>query len=201
MGVPSSETPTLRIFNIPQSSTAEDLLNFLQSTVGPSSVFALEIFSDHTNWKSRGSGRVQFETFDAKSRALSLSLSNQLLFNSHFLRLSESFEDIVYRPPLSRNRLDNGVLHAGFTVAPDRMAVLESWEGVRGWVMFERNKLDFWVSYGDLCFRLEIPFENILEADGYCSEDSKPNALLLKVNYLSIFVFMHVCLSLYFNSS
>lgn len=50
--------------------------------------------------------------------------------------------------------------------------------------MPERNRLDFWVTHDDKCFKLEIPFENMLECHGYCSDDSKPNALLLKVIYL-----------------
>ncbi|CAK8563059.1 unnamed protein product [Lathyrus sativus] len=183
MATSSSVTPTVRVFNIPQCATAKDLLNFLESTLGPSSVFALEIFTDHSNWKSRGSGRIQFETFQAKSKALSLSLNNKLLFNSHFLRLSSSSDDIVPRPSLPCNRLHNGVLHAGFPVGPDCMSVLQSWEGVQGWIMPERNRLDFLVTHNDQCFKLEIPFENMLECDGYCSDDSKPNALLLKLKY------------------
>ncbi|CAI8609943.1 unnamed protein product [Vicia faba] len=183
MGTSSSETPTVRVYNIPQCATAKDLLNFLESTLGPSSVFALEIFTDHSNWKSRGSGRIQFETFQHKSNALSLSLNDKLLFNSHFLRLSIYSDDIVPRPHLPSNRLHNGVLHAGFPVGPDCMTVLHSWEGVQGWIMPERNRLDFLVTHNDQCFKLEIPFENMLECDGYCSDDSKPNALLLKLKY------------------
>lgn len=194
MGTTSSETPSVRVYNIPQCATAKDLLNFLESTLGPSSVFALEIFTDHSNWKSRGSGRIQFETFQAKSEAISLSLNNKLLFNSHFLRLSFSSDDIVPRPSLPSNRLHNGVLHVGFPNGPDCMSVLQSWEGVRGWIMPERNRLDFWVTHNDHCFKLEIPFENMLECDGYCSDDSKPNALLLKVIYLSAYLYglLHV---------
>lgn len=54
--------------------------------------------------------------------------------------------------------------------------------------MPERNRLDFWVTHHDQCFKLEIPFENILECDGFSSDGSKPNALLLKVvHYLFIY--------------
>ncbi|KAK7330462.1 hypothetical protein VNO77_24656 [Canavalia gladiata] len=179
-----TNTPTVRVFNIPQSATAKDLLQFLESAVGPSSVFALEIFSDNANWKSRGNGRVQFETFDAKSRALSLSQTHQLLFHSHFLRLSETSDDIIFRPSLPHHRLENGVLYAGFMASDDRMSVLESWEGVRGWVMPQRRKLDFWVWHNGECYKLEILFEDILESHGYClGEDAKLNALLLKLKY------------------
>ena len=185
MVIPSSETPTVRVTNIPHTATANDLLRYLETTVGRSSVFALEIFSDYTNWKSRGVGRVQFETLEAKSKALTLAENKKLLLSSHFLRLDASSDDIIPRPALPRNRINNGALYAGFPIGPDCMSVLQSWEGVRGWVMPERQRLDFWVTQGDQCFKLEIPFENILECDGYCSDEgSKPNALLLKVHYL-----------------
>ncbi|MCI67184.1 RNA-dependent RNA polymerase 2-like, partial [Trifolium medium] len=82
--------------------------------IGRSTIFALEIFSEHHNWKSRGTGRVQFETFEAKSKALTLSNNEKLLFKSHFLRLSDTKDDIVARPYLARNRLNNCTLHAGF---------------------------------------------------------------------------------------
>ncbi|RDX97814.1 RNA-dependent RNA polymerase 2, partial [Mucuna pruriens] len=172
---------TVRVHNIPQSATAKDLLDLLESTVGTSTVFALEIFSDNPNWKSRGTGRVQFESNAAKCRALSLSDLDQLLFRSHFLRLSDTSDDIIFRP---HHRLENGVLYAGFMLADHRMSVLDSWEGVVGWVMPERRRLDFWVRHNGQCYRLEILFEDILESHGYClGEDSKLNAILLKLKF------------------
>ncbi|CAJ1943907.1 unnamed protein product [Sphenostylis stenocarpa] len=172
---------TVSVFNIPRSVTAKDLLYFLESKVGPSTVFALEIFSDNTNWKSRGAGRVQFETLDAKTHALSLSHLQQLLFHSHFLRLSDTSNDIIFRP---LHRLQNGVLYAGFMLSDHRMSVLESWEGVAGWVVPQSRNLDFLVWHNDDCYRLEIFFEDILESHGYClGQAAKLNALLLKLKF------------------
>ncbi|XP_047171246.1 RNA-dependent RNA polymerase 2 [Vigna umbellata] len=172
---------TVSVFNIPRSATAKDLLHFLESKVGTSTVFALEIFSDNANWKSRGAGRVQFETLDAKSRALSLSNLQQLLIHSHFLRLSDTSEDIIFRP---LHRLQNGVLYAGIMLSDHRMSVLDSWEGVAGLVVAQRRKLDFLVWHGGDCYRLEIFFEDILESHGYClGEEAKLNAILLKLKF------------------
>lgn len=61
------------------------------------------------------------------------------------------------------------------------MSVLESWEGVRGWVMPERGRVEFWVWQGKECYKLEIMFQDILEANGYFLGDGKQNALILKV--------------------
>ncbi|TQD76879.1 hypothetical protein C1H46_037585 [Malus baccata] len=67
MGV--AERPTVRVTNIPQTVTAQELLTFLESKLGRDSVFAVEISSDHKNWKSRGFGRIQFTTLKAKLEA------------------------------------------------------------------------------------------------------------------------------------
>ena len=180
------DIPTVRVSNIPQSAIAKDLLEFLESTLGPDSVFAIEILTEHKNWKSRGLGRVQFTTIEAKSKALSLSLGNNLVFKSHYLRVSESSDDIIFRPAEAKNRIENGVFHVGFMLKEDCMSVLESWEGVRAWIMPERNRVEFWVWDGEDCYKLEIMFEDILETNGYFSGKSKLSTLLLKVRSILI---------------
>ncbi|XP_054806815.1 RNA-dependent RNA polymerase 2 [Prosopis cineraria] len=175
--------PTVRISNIPHSAVAKELLEFLESITGHDSVFALEIFTERKNWKSRGFGRVQFVTLDAKAKAQSLSLQDRLVFKSHYLKISETSDDIVFRPANARNRVDNGVLHAGFMVKENCMSVLESWEGVRGWIMPERERAEFWVWQEKECYKLEIIFQDILETNGYFIGEGKLNALLLKLKY------------------
>ncbi|CAL9031105.1 unnamed protein product [Prunus brigantina] len=178
-----AERPTVRVSNIPQTVTAKELLSFLESKLGPDSVFAVEIISDHKNWKSRGFGRVQFTTLEAKSDAYSLSLQNGLVFKSESLRLSETYDDIIQRPVDPKLRMSGTVLHAGFMVKGDCMSMLESWEGVRAWVMPERKRVEFWVWLRDECYKLEIAFENIMESFGCRLGGEKVNALLLKLKF------------------
>lgn len=188
-----AERPTVRVSNIPQTVTAKELLSFLESKLGPDSVFAVEIISDHKNWKSRGFGRVQFTTLEAKSEAYSLSLQNGLVFKSESLRLSETHDDIIQRPVDPKLRLNGTVLHAGFMVKGDRMSMLESWEGVRAWVMPERKRVEFWVWLRDECYKLEVAFENIMESFGCRLGGEKVNALLLKVTVSSSLSLFWVC--------
>lgn len=177
MGV--EERPTVRVSNIPQNVTAHDLLHFLESTLGHDSVFAIEIFTDRKNWKSRGFARVQFTTLEVKYRFQSLALT----FNSHTLRLSEAFDDIVARPVHPKNRLEKCILHVGFMVRDDRMSVLESLEGVRAWVMPERGRVEFWVWQSEQCYKIEVMFHDVLEAVGCGFGGEDVNALLLKLKY------------------
>ncbi|PPD72154.1 hypothetical protein GOBAR_DD30936 [Gossypium barbadense] len=154
------ERPTLRLTHIPQTAVAKDLLDFFESKLGPDSVFAIEISTDRNNWKSRGFGRVQFAAPQAKSDALRLSRHDHLLF-----------------------KLDGGVLHAGFMSSDDCLRVLERWEGVRGWIMPERRRLEFWVWTDGECYKLDFLFDDIFETVGCCFDGSACNALLLRVRY------------------
>ncbi|KAI9086501.1 hypothetical protein K1719_031585 [Acacia pycnantha] len=175
--------PTVRISNIPHTAVAKELVEFLESKTGPGSVYALEIFTERQNWKSRGFGRVQFATLDAKANAQSLSLQDRLVFKTHYLKISESSDDIIFRPANPRNRVDNGALYAGFMVEENCMSVLESWNGVRGWIMPERERFELWVWQEKECYKLEIMFQDILETYGYSLGKGKLNALLLKLKY------------------
>ncbi|XP_038878920.1 RNA-dependent RNA polymerase 2 [Benincasa hispida] len=177
------ERSTLKVSNVPESAIAQDLWTFLSSKLGPDSIFAIEIFTERKNWKSRGSGRVQFTTLETKSKAQSLSVQNNLVFNSHNLRFSEINDDIVVRPVHARNRAENGVLHVGFMLKEDRMCVLESWDGVKAWIMPERRRVEFWIWHEKECYKLEVMFEEILETTGFCLGHEKLNALLLKLKY------------------
>ncbi|KAK9278022.1 hypothetical protein L1049_027579 [Liquidambar formosana] len=181
MGV---ERPTVRVSNIPQTATAQDLLTFLESKLGTNSVLAIDIVTERTNWKSRGHGRVQFETLHAKSTARLLSSQNNLVFKTHNLIISETYEDLVIRPVEAKYRVNNGVLHVGFMAKDDCMSVLESWEGVKVYIMPERKRVEFWVSLGKECYKLDIQFEDVWEAFGCClGGEKQPNALLLKVKH------------------
>ncbi|MBA0835478.1 hypothetical protein Goarm_007757 [Gossypium armourianum] len=177
------ERPTLRLTNIPQTAVAKDLLDFFESKLGPDSVFAIEISTDRNNWKSRGFGRVQFAAPQAKSDALRLSRHDHLLFKSHSLKLSRTYDDIIPRPIRADHRLDGGVLHAGFMSSDDCLRVLERWEGVRGWIMPERRRLEFWVWTDGECYKLDFLFDDIFETVGCCFDGSACNALLLRVRY------------------
>ncbi|XP_059645306.1 RNA-dependent RNA polymerase 2 [Cornus florida] len=177
------DRPTVRISNIPRAAIAQELLEFFEFTTGKGSIFACEIVTERKNWKSRGFGRVQFESLEAKSKAACLSHQGKLLFKGSNLTLSDSFDDVITRPIDPQNRVQNGVLHTGFLVKDDCMCVLESWEGVKAWFMPERRTIEFWVGHGGECYKLEVLFADVFGASGYSSDGEKANAVLLKLKH------------------
>lgn len=182
MAVADVERPTLRVTNIPQTITATDLLRFLESHLGPGSVFAVDIVTDHRNWKSRGYGRVQFSTLEVKFKAQSLAKS--LTFKTRTLELSEAYDDVIPRPHHAHHRVERSVVHLGFLVEADHLCELERWSDVRAWVMPERRRVEFWL-WQDQCwkYKVEVQFEDVLECVGCCLGVDKLNALLIKVSF------------------
>ncbi|GER56874.1 Rna-dependent RNA polymerase [Striga asiatica] len=181
-------TLTVKVANVPPSATAQDLLTFLESKLGKGTIFALEIFTERKNWKSRGHGRVQFEDPEAKNEALSLSSQRKLLFKGFYLSISHSFNDIIFRPVEPRNRVGNGdglVLLAGIMVRSDCMGILESWDGVKLWVHPERKKLEFFVDHDGESYKLEVQFGDVIETKGCCldGDDTKVDAILLTLKH------------------
>ncbi|XP_043725101.1 RNA-dependent RNA polymerase 2 [Telopea speciosissima] len=174
---------TVRVSNIPLTAMAKDLFDFFEAILGKGSVFACEIATERKNWKSRGVGRVQFENIDATNTISLLSSQQKLVFKGTHLEISPSLEEIIVRPVESRNRIKNGVLHAGYLVGEHHMNVLESWKGVKAEIMPERGKIEFWVVEGKECYRLEVQFGDVLASSGYRLGGKEPNALLVELKY------------------
>ncbi|KAL3642459.1 RNA-dependent RNA polymerase 2 [Castilleja foliolosa] len=181
-------TLTVKVSNIPQSAIAQDLLTFLESKLGKGTIFAIEIFTERKNWKSRGHGRVQFDSPEARIKALSLSDQRKLLFKGFYLSITRSFNDIIFRPVNPRNRVENGdglVLLAGVMVRSNCMGILESWDGVKLWVMPERKKLEFFVNHEGESYKLEVQFGDVMETKGCCLDGdyNKVDAILLTLKH------------------
>ncbi|XP_051136633.1 RNA-dependent RNA polymerase 2 [Andrographis paniculata] len=173
-------TLTVTVSNIPQTAVANELLTFLESKTGVSTIYAVEIFTEHQNWKSRGHGRVQFDTPEAKAKCLLLSEERKLVFKEFYLSISHSFYDIIARPVEAANRVEVNVL-AGVMVRHDRFGILERWNGVEVWVMPERRKVEWFVNHEEESYKLEVQFGDVLETRP-CSIGGKDDAILLKLN-------------------
>ncbi|VFQ99176.1 unnamed protein product [Cuscuta campestris] len=177
-------TSTVRVANIPQTAIASELLAFLESAVGQDSVFAVEIFTEHMNWKSRGHGRVQFESLQAKQLALSLSDQRRLAFKGSRLSVTHSHNDIIFRPAKPDHRFRNGTLYAGFMVQRETLWFMESWESVMTWINPERRTIEFFLnSHGGECYRLEVQFGDIVETCRCSLRGESRNAFLLKIKF------------------
>ncbi|RZC79750.1 hypothetical protein C5167_042325 [Papaver somniferum] len=174
---------TLRVSNIPLTVIAKDLLKFFEDILGKDTVYALEIFTEHKNWKSKGHGLVQFETIDSVNTINHLSETGKLIFQGINLKISPSFKEIIVRPTQSYNRVGGGVLNVGFVVQNDRFNVLESWKSVKVDVLPEKHRVEFWVVENGETFKLVVQFGDVISSAGYCLGAEEANALLLKLKF------------------
>nr|GMC60375.1 RNA-dependent RNA polymerase 2 [Ipomoea batatas] len=185
MGMEERISATVRVNNIPQSAIANELFAYLEDAVADDSIFAVEIFTEHKNWKSRGHGRVQFESLQAKQLALCLSDQRRLFFKGSQLSVSHSHDEIIFRPVRPDHRFTAGTLYAGIMADSDVMWPMDSWKNVRTWIMPERGIIEFWVSsQGGECYKLEVQFGDVVETRR-CSLDGSEdhNAVLFKLKF------------------
>lgn len=145
-------------------------------------MFAIEIFTERKNWKSRGHGRVQFETLEAKSKATQLGAQNKLIFKGCHLSVSSSHEDVVARPIEPKHRASTGSVYVGFMEDEELMRVVEIWDDVRVWVMPERSCVELQLVYDGKCYKLEVQFDDVFEAFG-CFFGGTDPAVLLKLKF------------------
>ncbi|OVA03721.1 RNA recognition motif domain [Macleaya cordata] len=174
---------TVKVSNIPLTVIAKELLEFFDDKLGKESVYALEIFTERKNWKSKGFGLVQFETIDAANTVNLLSSQGKLVFRGTHLSISPSFKEIIVRPVEVHNRVGHGVLHVGFLIQNDRLNVLDSWNSVKAEIMPERKRIEFWVVESGETYKLVIQFGDIVSSSGCCLNGEESNAVLLKLKY------------------
>ncbi|KAF6158078.1 hypothetical protein GIB67_014872, partial [Kingdonia uniflora] len=138
----------------------------------------------HKNWKSKGAGRVQFDTIEAVIKANLLCSQGSLVFQNTHLSISPSYTEIIIRPIKAQNRIDACVLHVGVMVRDDCLSVVESWKDVKVEIMPERKKVEFLVvDGGGESYKLEFQFGDILASFGCCLNGEESNAVLLKFSY------------------
>lgn len=114
---------------------------------------------------------------------MSLSRQGALCFKGFNLSLSHSLDDVIFRPVDPHNRFEQGFLRTGLLPKMDCMCVLESWEGVKTYVLPERKSLEFWVTHSGDFYRLELQFSDVLEASPCCIDSEEPIAVLLKLKH------------------
>ena len=80
---------------------AEDLVEFLNASIGNNTVFASKIHTEKMNWKSKGYGFVHFETEGDAKKAVELAKKCRLKFEGSMLELEFEAKAIVRRPQIS----------------------------------------------------------------------------------------------------
>ncbi|WOK96399.1 hypothetical protein Cni_G05106 [Canna indica] len=173
---------TVQVSNIPLTAIAVELFHYFDAAVG--SVFACDIATGRRNWRSRGFGRVQFDSLAAAELACLLADQGRLPdFQRARLSVIRANEDIVPRACNVRNRIEGAALYAGVLVGEGRIAVFGEWEQVRAEIMPERKKLELFFDHEGEKYKLEVMFVDILASFSCCLGGVESNTILLQLKY------------------
>ena len=121
--LPSTSTCTVRISKIPYTAMAEDLVEFLNTSISSNTVFACKIHTEKMNWKSKGYGFVQFETEGDAKKAVELAKKCRLKFEGSMLEVEFEAKEIVSRPQIT---VQCKSLYVGCLTNPTILCVLWS---------------------------------------------------------------------------
>ncbi|XP_047070801.1 probable RNA-dependent RNA polymerase 2 [Lolium rigidum] len=176
-------TATVRVFNIPPSAVATELLAFFDSAVAADgAAYACEIAAARRGWLSRGHGTVQFDSTAAATAATKLASTGRL---PHFLgsRLSvtPATTDLLPRAPELALRVASARLLVGDRVAERELEEADAWDGVRVEVIPGKRRLDLYLNHKSQRYKLGVHFEDIGHCFG-CSLDGM-KAILLQLTY------------------
>lgn len=100
---------------IPHSTTANELVSFLERAVGKGSVNAAEIKTNKDTFESKGFGFVTFNNEEAAERAAVLGENGHLVLLSNVLKVDFADRAIVQRPQHTVHTLEE-VLEIPFPV-------------------------------------------------------------------------------------
>ncbi|KAI5080567.1 hypothetical protein GOP47_0004466 [Adiantum capillus-veneris] len=102
---------TVRVSKIPFTAIAEELVEFLESSIGSNTVFACKIHTEKPNWKSKGFGFVQFEAETAAIEAVELARKCKLRFQQRVLQIDFEPRQLFDRPQIRFHAIS---LHMGW---------------------------------------------------------------------------------------
>ncbi|XP_037420714.1 probable RNA-dependent RNA polymerase 2 [Triticum dicoccoides] len=176
-------TATVRVFNIPPSAVAKELLAFFNSAVvAAGEAYACEIAAARRGWLSRGNGSVQFDSTATATLAAELVSSGRLpRFLGSLLSVSPAPSDLLPRAPDLSLRVADARLLVGNRVAEREFEAADSWDSVRVEVIPGKRRIDLYLNHDSKMYKLEVFFEDIRNCY-QCSFDGA-GAILLQLMY------------------
>ncbi|XP_048571282.1 probable RNA-dependent RNA polymerase 2 [Triticum urartu] len=176
-------TATVRVFNIPPSAVAKELLAFFNSAVAAAGeAYACEIAAARRGWLSRGNGSVQFDSTATATLAAELVSSGRLpRFLGSLLSVSPAPSDLLPRAPDLSLRVADARLLVGNRVAEREFEAADSWDSVRVEVIPGKRRIDLYLNHDSKMYKLEVFFEDIRNCY-QCSFDGA-GAILLQLMY------------------
>ncbi|GLJ27326.1 hypothetical protein SUGI_0536330 [Cryptomeria japonica] len=168
---------TVQISNIPLTVIAKELVEYLEGIAGKGSVFACEIKTDRKNGRSRGFGKVQFESIDSRKEVCMLSQLGLLLFQNENLIVSTADKDMFQTTTYS---ICKAKLFAGCPVYHNALCVLWSASDVLSEFARETKRVSFFVTENGVDYKLVVHFHDIADISTCVLKENGTHAILLR---------------------
>ena len=174
---------TIELYGFPFTISVSDVKEFVEKRTGEGTVDAIKV--------RQGKGRVprayaiiQFTTVENATYIISLA-ARTLWYGGSYLKARKMEKDIIQRPRTYLHNMDKVKLYFGCQLSKEKFSYL--WKGVNVGVSFGKGmrKLHFFLSHGEVQYKLELSYENIWQIELHQPRGEYAKYLLIQVVYLT----------------
>ncbi|KAF5177280.1 RNA-dependent RNA polymerase [Thalictrum thalictroides] len=172
---------TIQIFGFPSYVSAEEVTKFLENYTGKRTVFALKIRQPkRSGTNPKAYSIVQFTTTESSELMLSI-INGRLNYQSYKLRVRKLDRDIVPNPREAMLTLETIALHFGCQTSEKRFHVFEKVENVVVNFGFHLRKVDFFLTYCDVDYKLELSYDSMWQIYERCPLSHSAKFLIIQL--------------------
>ncbi|KAL6911456.1 hypothetical protein ACP4OV_000261 [Aristida adscensionis] len=155
---------TLQVHGFALTDSADYVKDFLERIAGTGTVYALKLrHPKNVSATSKAFAIVQFQTQENAMLVEIAAQRNLLRSGCFYLKVRPADRDIIPRPRTAMFSLEDSVLHFGCLVKENVLSDLWSAKEVSVKFGFEMKKIQFYLSYNFVKYKLEISYESIWE--------------------------------------
>ncbi|KAJ8648448.1 hypothetical protein MRB53_001471 [Persea americana] len=171
---------TIRLSGFDRAVSKEEVKKFLEDITGKDTVVEIKPRPPkNTAPTSRAFAIVQFTASKFAEDISSQAKQRLLGYEGSYLTVRQEKRDIIQRPTISK--LQNAVLHVGCMVSAERFSSLWSVADVQVTFEFRWQKLQIFLSYNGLKYKLELLDQNIRQIQLHHQSGQATKFLLIQV--------------------
>ena len=176
---------TIRLSGFGRAVSKKEIKKFLEDITGKGTVVEIKPRPPkNTVPKSRASAVVQFTATKFAEDISSQAEQHLLWYEGSYLTVRQEKPHFIQKPRSTNSKLQNAVLHVGYMVSAERFSSLWSVADVQVSFEFRRQKLQIFLSYNGLEYKLELFDQNIRQIQLHHQSGQGTKFLLIQVCHL-----------------
>ncbi|KAK4395679.1 RNA-dependent RNA polymerase 1 [Sesamum angolense] len=169
---------TIQVYGFPHLIAADVVKKFLEQHTGQGTIVALEMKPSKKG--PRACARVQF-THSRYAEMIQYLASTRLYYDTSYLRVWESDNDIVHNPRTYMHEMEQVTLNFGCQTSREKFSVL--WKAASVSVKFGTGlkKMHFLLCHNSVEYKLQLSYENIWQIVLYYPRGQTAKLLLIQL--------------------